>query len=145
MSFSTKNAACFLLSFILIPTASFANPCGRLHVVITNSTQNECGLASWDVKHGELLSSLPASLKSRTQASFDIEQAKGFGPEVKFAYTCANKAVDFFSQQNYCFLKAGKISATFEPSSPGISARYSVREGSYGRHRYGELMWFIAN
>jgi hypothetical protein len=84
---------------------------GRMHVQISNETNTDCRLISYQLYHGILDSAPPSSIMPNDAKSFDMMQSV-MGPEVVLYYTCEDKNMRLQVQQNYSFLLGNTPYAT---------------------------------
>lgn len=143
-----KKISLILLGSVLASTTYADSSCGELIVEITNATSGVCVRDTvWDLKHGEFLTSPnypPSTINPHMIANFKLGQRAGFGPDLQVTYHCqSGAAVTFDSQQDFCILKAGKITGKVISSDPGIHASYKALEGSYSNYG-GVIQWTLS-
>lgn len=119
------------------------NNCERLHIQIGNVTSKACQLVKSKVNHGNLVSAPPATIPAGFTMQFDIKQSFK-GPDIELQYQCDNETITFRSQQNYCFMKAGKISGSIISSTANIHGSYTKEEGSYYWSKPGFINWVFS-
>lgn len=119
-----------------------SNDCGRLHIQIGNATPLKCQLITSKQVHGKLISSPPAMIPPGFSGRFDMYQTF-YGPEIVLEYSCEGETISFVTQQNYCFMKAGQLSAKVLSSSPRLKASYTAERGSYYWGQPGIVNWVI--
>lgn len=129
------------LSVIIVTTNTWANHngCESLEIQIGNATNAACRLISTNIIHGSLVSAPPAVILSGYTERFTIHQTV-YGPHILLEYNCDNKRIKIKTQQNFCFLKAGKIT-TETLYSAGVEAMATNIPGSYLWDKPGFANW----
>ena len=119
------------------------NSCGRLHIQIGNALNQSCQLRSKQVIHGNLITSPPVLIAPGFSARFDMRQTF-YGPDIILEYRCHGESISFSSQQNYCFMKAGKITGKVFTNGTKLRATYTAEPGSAFWGRPGLISWVIS-
>lgn len=134
-----------LVAALLLPITSASWSCAYLQIQIANATNQICHLVSSDVIHGSLLTAPPAALFPGNTRSFYMSQTL-YGPHITVQYRCSNEIVTLTSQQNYCALEAGDISASVgQPFPRSMRVDYIKQTGSYYWDTPGMVSWVISS
>lgn len=140
----------YLLSLALVSlvhTCAYAdeeNPCGILHIQIANLTHKSCFLTKSNLIHGNFLSSPPTTILSNDSKKFDVAQTI-FGPNIVLQYSCGDQQITFSSQQDLCFISAGKITGQVQTKTLNIDAYYNAESGSFIWNKPGIINWSLTN
>jgi len=137
----------FLIGFsMFMASQSYAENCEFLHVIITNSTNNECILTSQEINQGIMITEAPQSIVPNKTSEFTMFTGVTNGPEITLSYQCGAEIITFISKQNLCFVMAGDIAGYILPPLPvGITADFTTKPGSYSKVLPGRISWKISN
>lgn len=121
------------------------NNCGKLSVMITNTTGSTCSLISSNLQHGyfKYTSSVPMYIPTNTTTTPIYLEQSMFGPELELSYSCGeDKVLTFTSKQNLCFLSAGDVTGQVSLAKNG-SADYQAINGSWFWSQHGSINWHL--
>jgi len=120
------------------------NNCGKLSVVVTNTTDSTCTLIKSNLRHGyfKYTSSIPMYIPRYTSTTPIYLEQSIFGPELELSYSCGeNTILTFTSKQNLCFLSAGDVTGRVLMATNGSSADYQAINGSWFWSQHGSINW----
>ncbi len=122
--------------------ATHAMSCAYLNIILSNTTSNACKLVKEDLKRGSyaLFTSAPTYLRADSSWQIVLQQSF-YGPNLSLTYSCGDdKEITFNSQQDFCFLAAGDVTAQVLDSK-NMTAMPNTTPGSYLLGQPGSINW----
>ena len=119
------------------------NNCGKLSILITNTTNAECKLVKKQLNHGYFMYSslVPGVISAHSTAQPFVLTQSVFGPDIDLTYQCGNASqITIHSQQDLCFLSAGNVDASVL-GQKNMSAWSVPSEGSSLWNQHGSIHW----
>ena len=121
------------------------NNCGKLSILITNTTDNLCKLDAKYLNHGYFTysSMVPAVLPAHSTGQPFVLSQSFFGPDIDLTYKCGkSQDITIHTQQDACVFSAGYITGKVL-SGNNMSAWSETGIGSYFWSQHGSIHWAL--
>ncbi len=114
-----------------------------LLVQLVNDTDTVCKLQNYELRHGRLITPVPQRIAANSDVAFNADDSGYYGPELELIYVCGNKKVMLNCQEDIGRFSAGDVHARLDYADPGISAQFTLQNGSYYWNQAGIINWTI--
>jgi hypothetical protein len=133
-----------LFALILVATSNvvFAEYCGNLGITITNASDVDCNLKSYNFLNGVSQSPLPITIPAHSTTPVFYADQDTNGINLYQVYRCGANIAAFYSTQEYCGISAGIVFG-FANYNNEMYLDNQVLMGSLWNSLPGKISWRI--